>query len=149
MRAVIDTNVWVSGLLTPLSFSARVPRALADGLFSPVFCGRLLLELKDTITDRGFVRRNGLDLPALNRLIGLLTQRGEEFLDPVTFPTLCRDPDDDIFIALAVAAKVDYLVTRDDDLTGDEAVREHLSAAGVQIVTIREFVAILEQDPVR
>lgn len=34
---------------------------------------------------------------------------------PLTLP-ICRDPDDDAVLALALAAKVDWIVSGDDDL---------------------------------
>ncbi len=59
---------------------------------------------------------------------------------------LCRDPKDDVYIALAIAAGAEYLVTRDDDLKDDVSIREHLAGHGCGVVTIREFVALLEDE---
>ena len=146
MRAVVDTNVWVSAILTPGGFSARVLTAVADRRFEPVFSGPTLEELKDTVTDRAFVRRHGLRLEELNRAIGLLVPLGFR-VEEVEVVSIARDPDDDIFIALAVAASADYLVTRDDDLKGDPAVRSYLEERGVRLITLREFAAVLEAAP--
>ncbi len=102
-------------------------------------CEATLTELKDVYSR--LLRRYRLDLRDLNDVVRLMTE--SLFLpDPQVVP-ICRDPRDDVYAALAVAAAADYLVTRDDDLKGDEDVRRRLSDAGVQIVTIREFVAIL------
>ncbi len=53
---------------------------------------------------------------------------------------ISRDPGDDIFIALAVAARAEYLVTRDDDLKRDLAVVSHLAEAGCEVVSVRAFI---------
>lgn len=89
------------------------------------------------------MNRYGLTLDDLNKLIRLLTVDGLVIPDPEVVP-ICRDPGDDVYVAVAIAAGADYLVTRDDDLKGDERVRSLLREAGVALVTIREFVAILE-----
>ena len=144
MRVVVDTNIWLSALFTPDGFSARILPALADRLFIPVFTSETLLEFKDAATDSGFLFRSRQRLDDLNRIIGLIVPLGVEMRDVEVAP-LSRDPKDDIFIALAVASQADYLVTRDDDLKGDGRVREYLAANGVQLVTVREFVEVLEQ----
>jgi len=35
---------------------------------------------------------------------------------PLEFRAVCRDPDDDSFLSVAVAAQVDYLISGDQDL---------------------------------
>jgi putative PIN family toxin of toxin-antitoxin system len=50
------------------------------------------------------------------------------------FPRICRDPDDDLIVAAAVAANADRLVTGDNDLL---TLGEH---QGVRIVTPRRFL---------
>lgn len=49
---------------------------------------------------------------------------------------ICRDADDDINIACAVAAKAEYLVTGDSDFL------EVKSYQGVKILTPRDFEAL-------
>ncbi len=139
MRAVVDTNVWLAGLIRPNGYARKIQDAAFSGAFQTVSCEATLTELKDVYSR--LLRRYRLDLRDLNDVVRLMTE--SLFLpDPQVVP-ICRDPRDDVYAALAVAAAADYLVTRDDDLKGDEDVRRRLSDAGVQIVTIREFVAIL------
>jgi putative PIN family toxin of toxin-antitoxin system len=143
VRAVIDTNVLVSGILSPAGHSSRIIAAMERRAFVPVFTDVTLLELKDAVTDPRQVRRFGWRLEPLNQVVAILTRHGLSLPQP-ELVRFSRDPDDDIFIALAVQASADYLVTRDDDLKGDAAVREHLEAHGVGLVTVREFLALLE-----
>lgn len=144
VRAVVDTNVWVSAIITPSSFSSAIIRHFETRSFVPLFCQLTVDELRTTLRKPRLARRIQLQFQSMNRLIAALSTEGEELPDPEEINAICRDPADDIFIALAVTANADYLVTRDDDLKGDETVREHLAEAGVQLVTVREFVAILE-----
>lgn len=145
LRAVVDANVWIAGALAPTGFARRVGAFATAHRFTPVSCERTLTEFKDAFVRPRIMGRYGLTLDDLNKLIRLLTTDGLVLPDPEVVP-ICRDPKDDVYVALSIAAAADYLVTRDDDLKGDENVRRRLSDAGVQIVTIREFVAILEVD---
>jgi predicted nucleic acid-binding protein len=88
------------------------------------------------------VHRFGLDPCKFAQFVSDLSDRAASFPDPVVTPT-CRDPKDDIFIALAVTSRAEYLVTRDDELKRDPVVRDILKDAGTRLVTVREFAAIL------
>jgi len=57
--------------------------------------------------------------------------------DPATVPALCRDPDDDYLLALAVAGRAYVVVSGDRDLT-------ELADPPVQILTPRAFIDRLE-----
>jgi predicted nucleic acid-binding protein len=106
-----------------------------------------LAEFSDVARRPRLRDRYGLDEAAVVDLEMALVAAGVHLDDPDAVPT-SRDPRDDVFIALAVAANAEYLVTRDDDLKGDAGVRAALGEAGVQLVTVREFVAILEGEEV-
>ena len=80
----------------------------------------------------------------MNRLIAALRASGEE-IGPPTVVRVCRDPADDIFIAVAIDSHAEYLVTRDDDLKGDPNVVAYLRNQGTEVLTVREFLHLLEQ----
>ena len=56
-----------------------------------------------------------------------------EVVTPVEIPRLCRDPDDDQVLAIAVVGAVDALVTGDGDLLALGAPR------GVNIMSVADF----------
>ena len=74
----------------------------------------------------------------------MLTATGLELPDIPDRPAISRDPDDDIFIALAIDARAEYLVTRDGDLKGADEVRNYLAGFGVAVLSVRQFMSILE-----
>ena len=53
---------------------------------------------------------------------------------------VCRDPDDDKFLECALAAKADYIVSRDPDLIALG------KPYGIEIVTPRRFLSILQKE---
>jgi len=71
-----------------------------------------------------------------------------ELVEPTIHVRLCRDPKDDVFLDVAISGRVPYLVTGDDDLKGDEALKSKMHKVyGVHIVSVPEFLAILSSQP--
>jgi len=128
VRAVIDTNVLLSGLLwhgTPHSLLEQV----RGGKLVVVCSSDLLTEL-ETVIDRpkfaSILTRSNVSstqlITGLRRLVELVEP------PPLAAP-VCRDPDDDAILALALAAQVDLVVSGDDDLLSLRHYR------GIPIVT--------------
>ena len=126
MRVVLDTNVLVSAL----HFGGRPRRLLDDVLrgdhtlvIGAAILGELEAVLVETCgwaSDRAAAVRAELDAIA-------------EVVTPVDVPRVCRDPDDDQILAIAVSGAADALVTGDADLL---ALGAH---GGVNISSIADF----------
>jgi putative PIN family toxin of toxin-antitoxin system len=115
VRAVIDTNVLLSGLLwrgTPHMLIEQVRAGAITLVTSPA----LIAELAETIHRpkfRAVLARSHTDpawmLSEIRRLA--------EIVDPPTLPApVSRDPDDDAVLALAVASQADLIISGDADL---------------------------------
>lgn len=142
MRAVIDTNVWVSALLNRKGSPARVLAALREGLFTLVTSEPLLEELADVLGRPRIVSRYGVSSWDVRELLSLLRERAEFVVVSGTLH-LCRDPDDDVLIETAVVGKAEALVTRDDDLKASAEVQAPLEERGVLVLTVRRFLDTL------
>lgn len=136
MRAVIDTNVLVSGLLW------RGPPHLLlehvrDGALTLISSPTLIAEFADVIKRPKFetiLARAGINpddlLTALRQLA--------EIIDPPPLPApVSRDPDDDAVLALAVHAQADAVISGDGDLL---TLGAH---AGIPILTPAQALARL------
>ena len=55
------------------------------------------------------------------------------------FEEICRDPDDDMVLATAIAAQADLILTGDEDLL---VLAEH---GGIRILSPRQFVELLDR----
>jgi len=115
VRAVIDTNVLLAGLLW-----RGPPHALLEhvraGTLSLVSSPALLAELADVI---GRAKFDAILTKSNTSRERSLTdvRRLAEVVEPPPLPQpVCRDPDDDQVLALASAAKVDVIVSGDNDL---------------------------------
>jgi putative PIN family toxin of toxin-antitoxin system len=115
VRAVIDTNVLLSGLLwhgAPHTLLDAVRERLLGMVSSPA----LLAEFEHVISrpkfDAILIRSQTSREQSIAQLRLLA-----EIMDPPALPKpVCRDPDDDAMLALAVAAQVDFIISGDDDL---------------------------------
>ncbi|HEY4173548.1 MAG TPA: putative toxin-antitoxin system toxin component, PIN family [Rhodopila sp.] len=137
MRAVIDTNVLLSGLLwhgTPHKLVEQVRSGTLTLVSSPA----LLAELAEIIGRAKFqaiLARSGIDA---ERMLTQVRQLAE-IVDPPPLPTpVSRDADDDAVLALAVAAQADLIVSGDDDLLVLGAY------AGIRILSPTDAFAIID-----
>ena len=131
MRIVLDTNVFIS------SFFGGNPRTIID-LWKD---GRLTLCLSQDIFDEYIevLRRLGLDnTPELEELLKLFaTGFHIVFTTRTSGIHVVADPDDDKFIACALALKAGCVVS------GNKALVDVRLYQEIRIVTPREFLEIM------
>jgi putative PIN family toxin of toxin-antitoxin system len=138
MRAVLDTNLLVSYLLThhpPIA--TIIDGFLAQDEFVMVTAPELLAEL-DRVLTYPKLQRYYTD-EERTRFVALVMALGEVVDLPETIPRICRDPDDDRLIACAVVGEADVIVSGDNDLLALERVGD------IPILTAAQFLAMLEQ----
>jgi putative PIN family toxin of toxin-antitoxin system len=136
---VVDTNVWVSAALRPGGYASRVVEALAHRRFEAITSDSLIAELVEVLWRPRFRQRYGLRVDDIEEMLELVSERTTRIADPEVV-SVSRDGGDDIFAAVALASRADYLVTRDDDLKGDPSVIAHLSESGCEVVSVRTFL---------
>lgn len=112
---VIDTNVWISGLLTKVGYPAQLTRQVIQR-GQPVFSVDTFAELKQRLWRPKFDR-----YVAMEQRKALLVDIESVALWVDVSPTIaaktfCRDATDDKFIHTALAAESAWLVTGDKDL---------------------------------
>lgn len=129
MRVVLDTNVFVSGVF----FSGpptRILEAWRDGRVVLVVSAEILIEY----------RRVGQKLAEKERLLdlelwlALLVAEAEVVRAPALSEPVCKDPDDDKFIACAIAGECKIIVS------GDSLLRQVSGYRGIRVETPRSFV---------
>ncbi len=115
MRAVIDTNVLVSGLLwhgAPHGLLEQVRAGTLGLVSSPA----LLAELELVIGRAKFAAILIRSATSAERALAEVRELAEVIEPPPLPQPVCRDPDDDAVLALALAAQADLIVSGDDDL---------------------------------
>ena len=114
MRAVVDVNVLISGVLSANGPSAEILRAGRDGRFELVVSEMLLAELERAL---GYPKlRKRIPAEKAAAFADWVRGHGTVVEDPQSpSPFSSRDPDDDYLLALAISRRA-YLVTGDQDL---------------------------------
>ena len=115
MRAVFDTNVVVSALIWRGTPFALLEAAAAGDLLLITSAG-LLDELRGVLTRGHLATRLDRHQSSTEKAVALYANLAQ-ILEPSTLPLpVSRDPDDDAVLALAAAARADFIVSGDSDL---------------------------------
>ncbi len=134
MRVVFDTNVIVEAIFWPRSTARRALTGLARRRFRTVVNSSVMVEYTAiTAQVREWLFPDAEPSGAL-AWIAAKSQNVEPL--PIR-AKLSRDPDDNLFIATAIAASAQFLVTQDRDLLVLE------KPFGVAIVTPVQLVRLL------
>ena len=132
IRVVLDTNVLISALL----FTGEVSRLVElwqNRKIIPVISRETFAELRDVLQYPKF----NLTGPEIIDIIESEILPYFDVIDVVReIQKVCRDPQDDKFIACAISAGVDYLVTGDRDLADMKRYKN------IRIVTVGEFLTL-------
>ena len=134
MKIVLDTNVLVSGLLSPFSHSGEIVRLVASGKIEICYDARIFTEYKNVLTREKFPfdKNDVEDLLAEIKACGSVTT-GKLLSERLT------DPDDEPFLEIAVGGEVLYLVT------GNLRHYPEKKWEGVRIVSPADFLKILRK----
>ena len=129
MRVVIDTNVLVSGLLSPFGPPGVVVGLTTAGSLCLCHDARILAEYNEVL------RRPAFPF-AENEVAALMAQirAGGELIAAKPLPLRLPDPDDEPFLEVAAAAMAEFLVT--GNLKHFPSDRRQ----GVRVVSPREFL---------
>lgn len=133
LKVVIDTNIFLSGLLNESGASAKLIEYLRNGTFSLILSSDVFDEYANVIFDFN----NDVLIEDAVELFLMILQRSN-FVIPTEKHDVCRDKDDNKFIECAVAAHADFIVTKNIK----HFPRKHYE--GTKIVKIRDFLKILE-----
>lgn len=129
MRLVIDTNVFISGV-----FFTGPPHRILDawrsGTFELVLSPEILLEYQET----GIELTEKFPDVDLQPWLDLVTTHARIISPPLLKEQVCRDPDDDKFLACALGSRTKHIVS------GDKALLATSGFRGVTVLTPRRFV---------
>ena len=132
MKAVIDTNVFVSGV-----FWKGPPykglKAWGEGKFTLVVSPEIIEEYRRVLHEL-LEKRPGIDV---ERILELVSLNAMVVKAPVFARPVCTDPDDK-FLAAALAGKASYVVT------GDKALLKVSEFNGAAMVTPAQFLRLFK-----
>ena len=136
IRAVLDTNVIVSGIIKGHSPPGQILAALFKGRFTAVTSAHLLAEVSQVLTYPKIRDKYHLTSQSTEAILTSLAL----FSDVIPVPhvaKLTRDPQDDLVLACAIHGNADFVVTGDSDILVLKEFRR------IQLVTPQNFLRLL------
>jgi putative PIN family toxin of toxin-antitoxin system len=133
LRAVIDTNIFLAGLLNADGGAAKIIRAFQDGEFELVVSHEVFDEYVRVI----HLFDNDVPAHKSEELLELVFAKAVK-VRPAAARGLCSDADDEKFLSAALGGHADFIVTKN---------KKHFpkDAASVKIVNVREFLGAVEK----
>lgn len=130
-RVIIDTNLWISFLLTK-EFT-RFDTIIADRELILLFSQELIDEIVEVTQRKKF--RNYFPLDDIEKFLLKIRNRSE-FIKTKIIITDCRDAKDNFLLSLSVEGKATHLITGDKDLLVLKVYRE------TKILTMTEYLQV-------
>ncbi|HEV2853952.1 MAG TPA: putative toxin-antitoxin system toxin component, PIN family [Thermoanaerobaculia bacterium] len=115
MRAVVDTNILIRALLKPTGTVAPILGRLRDGDYTILHSHELLEEIVGVLNRPRFRLKYGIQGEDVEALLALIVLQGESIVCRERIQ-VCRDPDDDKLLEIAVGGEAEVIVTGDEDL---------------------------------
>lgn len=140
LRVTLDTNVFVSGLISRQGAPREIIDAWVAGTFTLVTSPYLISELRRVLTYPRIADRLRLTDVELQVLFHALSRKSVVTEGALDLPGVTRDPKDDPVIACAVEGGADYVVS------GDEDILVLGSHDKVHMINPVQFAAILTEE---
>lgn len=106
MKVVLDTNVVVSGLLSPFGATSEIVRMVSSGILQLCYDAHILSEYRNVLLRPRFP----FDLARIDYLLDQIKTCGYVVAARPLAKRL-PDPDDEPFLEVALAGEAQYLVT--------------------------------------
>jgi putative PIN family toxin of toxin-antitoxin system len=140
LRVVLDTNVFVSSLLSTQGLPARVLNAWREGKYLLVISPPIIAEIVAVLESPRISKKYFIRPEDIEQLVELLKT------DAVVVPghaavtgAVPRDPQDEIFLACALDADADCIVSGDRHLLDLQTYKK------IPIFTVKQFAERLEK----
>ena len=134
LRAVIDTNLFVSGLFAQDALSAQLQNLWINQEFELVTSLEIIREISRVLSYPRIKERFKPREENVRRLFQLIFRKAVISKDLYQTDRIVDDPTDNKFLACALEKKADYIVSRDPHL------RNLKHFHGIQIIDATTFV---------
>lgn len=129
MRIVLDTNILVSGLLTPFGASGEIVRMLTSGEIVLCLDARILLEYEEVLG------RSKFDIdPKKRDIVMEYIRHSAQVCATVPLEKPLPDEDDSPFLEVALSSGADCLVT------GNMKHFPQKCRAGIRVLSPKQFL---------
>lgn len=140
LKAVVDTNLFVSGAISKRGLPAQMLDLWRRRLFLVVATAALTAEVVEVLNRPRIKQRYHLTDEDLAEIHALLATVAVTVTPQDPLPVDVRDPKDRKVLAAALGGEADYLITGDDDLL---TLGGNPRLGRLRVVTVREFLGLL------
>ncbi len=134
LKAVIDTNLFISGLFARDSLSAQLQDLWINQDFELVTSIEIIKEISRVLNYPRIKEHFKPKDPAIKRFFRLIFRKAIISKDIYQTDKIADDPTDNKFLACALEKKADYIVSRDPH------IRNLKHYHGIQIVDATTFI---------
>jgi len=135
VRAVIDTNLFVSGFFADQGFTCEIQELWLAGVFELAVSKKILQEITNTLLKPYIRDRLRIEESEVTNIISLISEKAFIITeDRYVTDAITADHSDNKFLACALEAGADYIVSGDNHLLA----LKHFH--GIQIVNAKSFV---------
>ncbi len=142
IRVFLDTNVFVSALLTPESPPARILELALEGKLRLVLSSGIIKEIALVLQYprvKKALRKRRLTSKEVEEAIFKILKTAAITPGAVVAEGISRDPADDMILSGAAEGQADFIISGDQDLTCLE------SFEGIRIVNPTTFLRLIEE----
>lgn len=139
VKAVVDTQLFLRAAINPNSLASKLIFDL-DEMYVLVASKAIMTEVRNVL----YKWEIRIKFPHLSDRIAeriLAAFARAEIVEPEAVPSISRDPKDDKFIACALAANANYIVSEDKDLLVLNPYKD------IQIINALDSLHILQNIP--
>lgn len=137
LRVVIDTNIFISAIISPDKTCAELIKLWATGNFALFLSSNILAEIEKV-----------LRYPKISKIHRYTEEETQEFINylkdfalftpgKISLDVVKDDPKDNIFVSCAVEAGANFLISGDSDLLKLGHYKN------ISIITAKEFLGLL------
>jgi putative PIN family toxin of toxin-antitoxin system len=137
IRAVIDTNIFVSGIISPKGAPRKILDLARKEVFKVVTSLSINYETLNVLHRAYLYTKYNLTEEIIDDISLFLYEGTVLMEDRYAVSKIKKDPEDNKFIACALEGEADYIVSGDEHLLGLKHYR------GIQIVDARGFLKVL------
>lgn len=133
-KVVLDTNVFISGLILPKSIPSKILDLWRENKFILVTSPKILQELNKALQYPKILRFYKIKEKTIKDLIVSITKTSIVVFDEKIVEVIKEDPDDNKFLSCAISAKADFIVS------GDKHLLKVKSFQGIPILNPKQFL---------
>ena len=138
-RVAIDTNLVISGTISPHGYPAKLLTTWTQGSFEWILTEETFDEIREVLSREELKNKYHIEVAEAQSFLDNLAV-GAEFVTAMpqeSLPIHSRDEKDDALLACAFGGNCDYLVTGDEDLLVLNGKKE---LGKIQIIKVAEFL---------